>query len=394
MCLCVCVCGVSSLRLLLFTTESLATLKRGFQVMLMLPPTRRSKGAGPLRFLLSPFFRYFGQAMLLFCDALMIYRMDNDRAFHLTVSIMCPIFQLGVFAITWNCDSALKDSRNGLINIPISRPQLLRSAQTAIAVVNIVVVLMMVVLFVVWTPLNQAAEGTDLFNLASLHRVWLTNVLKMYENMTFIAFYSLGLVCLGFIWCGITAAYANNAFIVWSRLRDCRDLVKALKTRASAVVDANAASSYSSDNVEASIGDADDEVFRCAVRDLVDAVNDSLAARSSMASMIRLGFISAMFDLMLLILFLIFSLLIVKCSSMCKTYGTESYDKSVLAGTLPCVYTRENAFLVRGILDVILLICVQNGVQFPALGVHLDHGCFDAFPCLAFASGVSEHRSR
>jgi hypothetical protein len=135
-------------------------------------------------------------------------------------------------------------------------------------------------------------------------------------------------------------------------------------------------------------------VFRCAVRDLVDAVNDSLAARSSMASMIRLGFISAMFDLMLLIMFLIFSLLIVKCSSMCKTYGTESYDKSVLAGTLPCVYTRENAFLVRGILDVILLICVQNGVQFPALGVHLDHGCFDAFPCLAFASGVSEHRSR
>lgn len=317
--------------------------------MLMLPPTRRSTGAGLLRFILSPVFRYFGQLMLLFCDALMIYRMVNERAFHLTVSIMCPVFQLGVFAITWGCDSAIKDSRNGLINLPISRPQLLRSAQTTIAVVNIVVVLMMVVLFVVWTPLNQAVEGTDLFNLASLHRVWLTNVLNMYENMTFIAFYSLGLVLLGFIWCGITAAYANSAFIVWNRLRDCRDLVEALKTRAAAAVDTNAASTSSSDNAGASMGDADDQVFGCAVQDLVDAVNDSLAARACMASMMRLGFISAVFDLMLLILFLIFSLLIVKCSSICKTYGTESYDKSVLAGTLPCVYSRENAFLVRAI---------------------------------------------
>lgn len=328
----------------------------------MLPPKRHSTRLGQLRFVLSLLFRYFGQAMLLFCDALMIYRMVNDRAFHLTVSIMCPIFQLGVFVITSSCDSAIKDCRNGLINLPISRPQLLRSAQTAIAVAMIAVVLMMVVLFVVWTPLNQAAEGTHLFNLASLHRVWLTEVLRMHENMTFVAFYSLGLLLLGFIWCGITAAYAYSAFIVWNRLRDCTDLVEAMKTRATAVAQANAASSHSSDNVEASMGDADDQVFRCAVQALVDAVNDSLAARSSMASMILLGFISAIFDLVLLILFLIFSLLIVKCSSMCKTYGTEAYDKLVLAGTLPCVYTRENAFLVGAIPVVILLICVQYGV--------------------------------
>ncbi len=319
----------------------------------MLPPTRRSKGLGLVRFLLSPVFRYFGQAMLLVCDALMIYRMVNERAYHLTVSIMCPIFQLGVLTITWSCDSAINDSRKGLINLPISRPELLRTAQTVIAIATIVVVLMMLVLFVVWTPLNQASEGSDLFNLASLHRVWLTNVLATYENMTFVTFYSLGLVLLGFIWCGITAAYANNTFVLWNRLRDCRDLVVALKDRANAAVDLNAASN--SDNLEESVDDADDEELHAATCDLVDAVNDSLAAKSSMASMIRLGFISAMFDLMLLILFLIFSLLIVKCSSICKTYGTKSYDKSVLAGTKPCVYSRENAFLVVIILIPILL---------------------------------------
>jgi hypothetical protein len=292
--------------------------------------------------------------MLLACDALMIYRMVNERAYHLTVSIMCPIFQLGVLTITWSCDSAINDSRKGLINLPISRPELLRNAQAVIAIANIVVVLMMLVLFVVWTPLNQASEGSDLFNLASLHRVWLTDVLATYENMTFITFYSLGLVLLGFNWCGITAAYANNTFVVWNRLRDCRDLVVALKDRANAVVEnLNAASK--SDNMEESMDDADDEEFRAATCDLVDAVNDSLAAKSSMASMIRLGFISAMFDLILLILFLIFSLLIVKCSSSCKTYGTESYFKSVLAGTKPCVYSRENAFLVAIILIPILL---------------------------------------
>jgi hypothetical protein len=325
--------------------------------MLMTPPTNPKAGLGPFRFFLSPFFRYFGQVMLLICDALMIYRMVNMHSYHITVSIMCPVFHFGVLTITLKCDAALKAMKDGMSDVPISRAILFRKVQAVIAAVNVVVVLFMVVLFVVWTPLNQAEEGTVLFNLSSLHRLWLTDVLLMYKNVVFTAMYSLGMMTLGFVWVGILIAYVNGVFIAWSRLRDCRDLVIKLKDRASTLSDGNwyRSASVNRRRVTMTVDDAEDEIFHTVLLKLVDAVNDCLSVRSGMTSIIRLGFVSVIFDVVLLTLFLVFSLLIVSCSGICKTYGTEAYQQMLISGAKPCVYSMDNAFLVHNT----IVLCVD-----------------------------------
>jgi hypothetical protein len=314
------------------------------QVMLMTPPSYPKKGYGPLRLLLSPFFRYFGQVMLMICDVLMIYRMISVHSYHITVSIMCPVFHFGVLTITWNCDAALKDLKSGMIDVPITRAALFRKVQTALAVADIVVILSMVVLFVVWTPLNQAEEGTLLFNLSSLHRLWLTDVMLMYKNLAFASLYSLGMMTLGLIWVGILLSYINGVFVAWSRLRDCRDLVIKLKDRVSTISEANVDSTLA--NRRSSMDDEEDEIFLVLLSKLVGAVNDCLSIRSGMTAIIRVGFVSAIFDVMLLTLFLVFSLLIISCSSICKTYGTDAYEQMLISGAKPCVYSVDNAVLV------------------------------------------------
>ena len=185
-----------------------------------------------------------------------------------------------------------------------------------------------------------------LFSLSSLHRLWLTDVMLMYKNVAFTALYSLGMMTLGFIWVGILLAYINGVFIAWSRLRDCRDLVVKLKDRVSALSDGNWYRSASVNRRRVTKDDAEDEIFHTVLAKLVDAVNDCLSIRSGMTSIIRLGFVSAIFDVMLLTLFLVFSLLIISCSSICKTYGTEAYKQLLKSGAQPCVYSTENAFSV------------------------------------------------
>ncbi len=156
-----------------------------FQFMLMSPPSNRTAGFGPARRCLSLFFRLFGQVVLLICDALMIYRMVYSQSYHVIVSVMCPVFHLGVLKITLTCDAALKSMTDGMIDVPIAQPVLLRKVQSVISILNIIVLLFMVVLFVIWTPLTQAHEGTALFDLSSLHRLWLTDVMGMYAPTTF-----------------------------------------------------------------------------------------------------------------------------------------------------------------------------------------------------------------
>jgi hypothetical protein len=317
-------------------------------MLLMTPPTNRTVGLGQLRYFLSPLFRYFGQVMLLICDALMLYRMISIQSYHITVSVMCPVFHIGVLAITWGCDAALKAMKTGMIDVPVSRAVLLRKFQTVMAVAFVAVILFMVVLFVVWTPLNQAEEGTVLFKLSSLHRLWLTDVALMYQNVAFNALYSLGMMTLGFMWAGILLPYFNGTFIAWSRLCDCSDLVNKLRDRTAALTIMSASGiRRGSMDTRMSNDEADDEMFRTMLETLVDAVNDCLSVRSGMASMVRLGFVSVIFDVVLLTLFLVFSLLIVSCSSVCKTYGTEAYQQMQMSGVKPCVYTMDNAFLVR-----------------------------------------------
>lgn len=317
----------------------------------MMPPSNPKVGLGPLRCFLSVFFRCFGQIMLLICDALMLYRMISIQSYHITVSVMCPVFHFGVLAITWRCDAALQAMKTGMIDVPISRARLLRKFQSVMAAAFVAVVLLMAVLFVVWTPLNQAAEGTVLFQLSSLHRLWLTDVALLYENVTFNALYSLGMMTLGFMWAGILLPYFNGTFIAWSRLRDCSALVIKLRDRAAALADKTAPSSSGvrrgGTDARAGVDDADDEEFSAVLEKLVDAVNDCLSVRSGMTPIVRLGFVSAVFDVTLLTLFLLFSLLIVSCSSVCKTYGSEAYQQMQASGVKPCVYTMDNALLVR-----------------------------------------------
>lgn len=282
---------------------------------------------------------------MLICDALMIYRMVYSQSYHVIVSVMCPVFHLGVLKITLTCDAALKSMTNGMIDVPIAQPVLLRKVQSVIAVLNIVVLLFMVVLFVIWTPLTQAPEGTALFDLSSLHRLWLTDVMGMYKNVAFTALYSLGLMTLGMMWVGILLAYVNGVFIAWTRLRDCRNLVVALKDRAAALARAHLPAAWG--DPRGSVDEAEDDEFSAILSNLVDAVNDCLSVRTGMVPMIRLGFYSVIFDVVLLTLFLVFSLLIVSCSSVCKTYGSEAYIQLMAAGANPCVYSKDNAFSVR-----------------------------------------------
>ena len=312
-------------------------------MMLMTPPTHATQGCGPLRYVFSPFFRYLGQFIMLFCDALMIYRMIYQQSYHITVSLMCPIFHIGVFAITWRCDAALAAMKSGMMDVPVDSV-ILRKVHTLIAAVSVVVILFMVVLFVIWTPLTQAEEGTVLFSLSSLHRVWLTDVLSTHKNVAFIAAYSVGLMTLGFMWFGIIGAYCNGAFIAWCRLRDCSDLVDELKAQARRITYVQLNSTTRRLSVEE---DASDETFQTLVARLIHVVNDCMAARTGMTSIMHLGFVSIVFDVVLITLFLVFSLLIISCSSSCKTYASEAYyNISLTTGSKPCVYTFENAFSV------------------------------------------------
>jgi hypothetical protein len=293
---------------------------------------------------------------MLICDALMIYRMVYSQSYHVIVSVMCPVFHLGVLKITLTCDAALKSMTDGMIDVPIAQPVLLRKIQSVIAILAMIVLLFMVVLFVIWTPLTQAQEGTALFDLSSLHRLWLTDVMGMYKNVTFTALYSLGLMTLGMMWAGILVAYVNGVFIAWTRLHDCRNLVVALKDRAAALARSRPPAALANRR-GTSIDEADDdEEFSAALSNLVDAVNDCLSVRTGMIPMIRLGFYSVIFDVVLLTLFLVFSLLIVSCSSVCKTYGSEAYIQLMAAGAHPCVYSKDNVFSVRSTRAALLVV--------------------------------------
>ena len=296
----------------------------------------------------SLFFRYFGQVMIFICDALIVYRMVQERSYHITVSVMCPVFQIGVLAITFRCDTALHAMRAGVYNLPVD-PVLLRKAQTVIAIGVVVSIAAMFVLFVVLSPLTQPVEGTMIFNLSSLHRLWMTNMFN--KNLAFNAAYSAGMMALGCIWVGIIGAYCNGVFIAWCRLRDCRDLVVELKSRATVLVDAenDLPVGLISDRRGEGNDDATDEIFDAQVSKLVSAVNDCLGAKTGMNLIVTLGFISVIFDVVLLSLFLVMSLLITKCSSVCKNYGTVAYDEALLSGEIPCIYTRDNGLLVSGV---------------------------------------------
>jgi hypothetical protein len=166
----------------------------------------------------------------------------------------------------------------------------------------------------------------------------------MYKNVAFTALYSLGLMTLGMMWAGILLAYVNGVFIAWTRLRDCRNLVVALKDRAAALAHSRLPAALA--DPRGSMDEAEDEEFSAVLSNLVDAVNDCLSVRTGMIPMIRLGFYSVIFDVLLLTLFLVFSLLIVSCSSMCKTYGSQAYIQLMAAGAHPCVYSKDNAFSV------------------------------------------------
>ena len=112
----------------------------------------------------SLFFRYFGQVMIFICDALIVYRMVQERSYHITVSVMCPVFQIGVLAITCRCDTALHAMRAGVYNLPVD-PVLLRKAQAVIAVGVVVSIAAMFVLFVVLSPLTQPGRHHDFQSL-------------------------------------------------------------------------------------------------------------------------------------------------------------------------------------------------------------------------------------
>jgi hypothetical protein len=159
------------------------------------------------------------------------------------------------------------------------------------------------------------------------------------------------MMTLGFMWSGILLPYFNGAFIAWCRLRDCSNLVIKVRDCAAALTDKTAPSASGvrrgSMDARSGIDDIDDEVFSAVLEKLIDAVNDCLSVRSGMGPIVRLGFVSALFDVALLTLFLVFSLLIISCNEVCKTYGTESYKQMLKSGVKPCVYTMDNALLVR-----------------------------------------------
>jgi hypothetical protein len=284
--------------------------------------------------------------MMFICDALIVYRMVQLHSYHIIVSVMCPVFQLGVLAITCLCDTALNAMKSGVYNLPVD-PALLRQAQTVIAIGVVASIAAMFVLFFVFSPLMQPVEGTMLFNLSSLHRMWMTNIFN--KNLGFNFAYSAGMMGLGCLWVGIVGAYCNGVFIAWCRLRDCRHLAVELKTRANVLADAEHDSPFGSESKTHGGSNDDgteDETFDALVSSLVSAVNDCLGAKTGMRLIIRLGFISVVFDVLLLSLFLVMSLLITKCSSVCKNYGTAAYEDALLSGETPCIYTRDNALLV------------------------------------------------